>query len=273
MFAKKKLHIFHLLGTQHLQPLSSALQDGRISTPLSVSMISSYVPSEQASEVYQALQELITEGWKLKHLASSLQWILEEKRTNQRLEDRLSLVWTGPKVVGSTLRDTAVVMKELFQQAKASVVISTYSLDKPENLKILFGDLAEKMDNNSHLSVRLFVNIGRSYGDIRASSVLIREFADRFRASLWPGKRLPKVFHDPRALEPKADKRACLHAKCVIIDDAHLFITSANFSEAAQLRNIETGMLLKDNHHATTMRQHFDALVESGDLELVAGLE
>ncbi len=272
MFLKKKPHLFHFLGTQHLHTLSSALLDGRISAPFSVSMISSYVPIEQASEVCQVLQELLAEGWQPKHLASSLQWLLEEKRANQRVEDRLSLVWTGPKVADSTLRDTAVVVKELFQQAKTSVLISTYSLDRPENLKDLFGDLAEKMEQHTDFDVCLFVNIGRSYGDTRASSVLIREFADRFRASLWPGKRFPKVFHDPRALESKADKRACLHAKCVIIDDSELFLTSANFSEAAHLRNIEAGMLLKDRHRAMTMRRHFDALVDSGDLELVAGL-
>ncbi|HEX7379725.1 MAG TPA: hypothetical protein VF278_21555 [Pirellulales bacterium] len=32
------------------------------------------------------------------------------------------------------------------------------------------------------------------------------------------GQGLPEVFYDPRALEPAAEKRACLHAKCVVVD-------------------------------------------------------
>jgi phosphatidylserine/phosphatidylglycerophosphate/cardiolipin synthase-like enzyme len=35
------------------------------------------------------------------------------------------------------------------------------------------------------------------------------------------------------------------HAKCVVLDEAELFVSSANFTEAAQNRNVELGVLLQ----------------------------
>ena len=35
---------------------------------------------------------------------------------------------------------------------------------------------------------------------LTADAVLLREFADTFRDKIWPGERLPEVFHDPRSL-------------------------------------------------------------------------
>ena len=37
--------------------------------------------------------------------------------------------------------------------------------------------------------------------------------------------------------------RASLHAKVVVVDHIKLFLTSANFTEVAQQRNIEMGLL------------------------------
>lgn len=50
----------------------------------------------------------------------------------------------------------------------------------------------------------------------------------------------PDVYYDPRTATP-GPPWASLHAKCVIVDDENAFITSANFTDRGQSRNIEVG--------------------------------
>jgi phosphatidylserine/phosphatidylglycerophosphate/cardiolipin synthase-like enzyme len=49
-------------------------------------------------------------------------------------------------------------------------------------------------------------------------------------------------------------------------------VTSANFTEAAQERNIEVGVLLEDEAFARALRQQVDSLVQAGALRRVPGL-
>jgi phosphatidylserine/phosphatidylglycerophosphate/cardiolipin synthase-like enzyme len=52
-----------------------------------------------------------------------------------------------------------------------------------------------------------------------------------------------------------------LHAKCVVVDGEAVFISSANFTEAAQERNIEMGLLVHSDWLAQRVTRHFDALL------------
>ena len=112
----------------------------------------------------------------------------------------------------------------------------------------MFWTLAGRMDTEPDLRVRLFVNIHRKQRDDTPDAVLLREFADTFQHGLWPGKRLPETFYDPRSLATEGKTRACLHAKCIVIDDHRALITSANFTEAAHKRNIEAGTVIHGQH-------------------------
>lgn len=114
--------------------------------------------------------------------------------------------------------------------------------------------------------MRLFVNVHRKYKDETADAVLLREFSDTFRHDLWPGERLPEVFFDPRSLATDGAERACLHAKCIVIDDDRALITSANFTEAAHERNIEAGTVITDTVLAKALKAQFDTLVDHGAL-------
>jgi phosphatidylserine/phosphatidylglycerophosphate/cardiolipin synthase-like enzyme len=66
--------------------------------------------------------------------------------------------------------------------------------------------------------------------------------------------------------------RATWHAKCVVIDDEVAFVTSANFTEWAQSRNVEAGVLLRNAHFARQLRQQFEGLVQSKAVLEVPGL-
>jgi len=109
----------------------------------------------------------------------------------------------------------------------------------------------------------MFLDIQRSSGDTSASVELVRGFADRFKRHQWPkDRRIPELYYDPRSLDRAQEKRACLHAKCVVIDCEKVFVSSANFTEAAQLRNIEIGVLIKSQATASQITAFFTGLVD-----------
>ena len=64
------------------------------------------------------------------------------------------------------------------------------------------------------------------------------------------------MFYDPRSLDPSGPI-GVLHAKAVVVDDEAVFITSANFTEAALDRNIELGVLIRDRAFALTVGGYF----------------
>jgi len=57
-----------------------------------------------------------------------------------------------------------------------------------------------------------------------------------------------------------------LHAKCIIIDRSEALITSANFTEAAQERNIEVGVKVRHKPLVERLASYFEALIETGRL-------
>jgi phosphatidylserine/phosphatidylglycerophosphate/cardiolipin synthase-like enzyme len=72
---------------------------------------------------------------------------------------------------------------------------------------------------------------------------------------------LPQVFYFPLSLDEAPEKRAALHAKCVVVDRHTVFVSSANFTEAAQERNIEVGLLIQAGWLAERITGHFEAMV------------
>ena len=124
-----------------------------------------------------------------------------------------------------------------------------------------FEVLARRMDEKPELRVTLLLNIQRRRGDTTAAEQLVRKFADRFWGTDWPGVSRPRVYYDPRSLEPDGPA-GVLHAKAVVTDDRAVFVTSANLTEAALDRNIEIGLLVRDPAIAATVSTHFHTLVE-----------
>lgn len=183
---------------------------------------------------------------------------------------RVELVWSGPESASASTRDTGVIVPELFASARRSVLVAGYAVH--QGMRV-FARLAENMDGNAGLEVRIFTNIARPRGDARSESELVRVFADRFRGEQWPrGSRLPRVLYDPRALSQTRGPRACLHAKCLIVDDERRLVTSANFTAAAMDRNIEAGVIVHDPGFASRLRSQFDALEGARVVRSVPGL-
>ena len=117
------------------------------------------------------------------------------------------------------------------------------------------------------LDVKVFLNIERPEGDSTSSEILVARFKQRFKDKQWPlGYRLPQVFFDPRSVSHDQAIRSSLHAKCIVVDSSQVFVSSANFTEAAQERNIEVGLKIESEWLARGITDHFRNLLEHGIL-------
>ena len=61
-----------------------------------------------------------------------------------------------------------------------------------------------------------------------------------------------------------------LHAQCVVVDRRLRFLASANFTEAAQQRNIEAGVVIDDARLAARLVRQFERMAELGVLARIA---
>jgi phosphatidylserine/phosphatidylglycerophosphate/cardiolipin synthase-like enzyme len=250
---------FHQLSRPALKTLSEALAHQRIQLPSTPIALQRLLPDSLTHSIASELNHLHQQGMTAHHIAYTLD-VLAQERLQVLHQDPINLVWTGPKLPGSESRDTAIVVQELFTTAQHSILISSFALDWSHKGRALFHPLAQRMETHPTLQVRIFLNIQRQYRDPTASSTLLRQFCENFR-HFWPGSTLPKVFYDPRSLDPAGSTNACLHAKCVVADDTRTFITSANFTQAAHYRNIEAGILLDNPVLARAICSQFEMLV------------
>lgn len=242
--------------------LVAALECGSLSAPFSSLALRNTLEEESAAEsTAAALNSLVQMGLTA---AGCAEWIRSvEKVVGRSL--RPDLVWSGPEIVGVHARDTRQVFEELISSAQRNICACSYAYFDGQKA---FEKLAARMDAVPDLSVTLFLNIERRKGDTTIPDDLVRRFADRLWEKDWPGKRRPRVYYDPRSLEP-ARPAGVLHAKAVVADDESVFITSANMTEAALDRNIELGLLVRDRTLAATLVAHLRALV---DMKLVSVL-
>lgn len=242
------------------QRLASALRSGLLGPPYAVASVRSVVNAGESSQaISEGLAALDERGMGGPAVAEMLG---VADRVAARAP-RLDLVWSGPTVAGLHARNTRRVYEELLGSASRSVWASTYAFfDGPS----AFDVLAKRMDATPTLQVTLLLNVQRKRGDTTVADQLVRRFAERFWKHEWPGAARPRVFYDPRALEPDRPG-GVLHAKAVVVDDEAVFITSANLTEAALDSNIELGLLVRDRALAASVSTHFQVLIDEALLK------
>jgi len=252
------------LSPAELRTIAASLRSGRLSTPYSASSLDRYLAEPLAAPVSAELQAMADAGMQPVAIAYSLELLASAFSERPSIDGMIDLVMTGPPIAGQGNRDTSVVVSDLFRNAEESILIAGYAVYQGQKV---FHDLAERMAERPAVTARMFLDVQRRPGDTSASAEIVRRFAHRFQSEEWPlGTRYPEVFYDPRALSPARSKRAALHAKCVVADNEHVFVSSANFTEAAQERNVEVGLLVHSTSVAERLTHFFDALTASGHL-------
>ncbi len=255
--------LFEGASASSLRALAAAFRSGQLSSGVSGLAISRVCACPDG--VSDAVCGLARDGMVPAHLALLLDSCAEV--VEARMVVGAELVWTGPETTVAHSRDTAVVVSELFASAKRSVLVSTFALHQAS---VVFKTLADRMAEIPELRAQLFVHVGRADRDTRHESEILREFADKLRKA-WPGPARPFLYYDPRSLATGDKDRATWHAKVVVIDDETSFVTSANFTQWAQERNVEAGVLIRNAPFARQLRQQFDSLVQSRAVVEVPG--
>jgi phosphatidylserine/phosphatidylglycerophosphate/cardiolipin synthase-like enzyme len=247
------------LSVSALEDLARALEAGHLPRNTSAFQIQRSV-STVDGQAAEEFTELLQSGFQPRHAGLLLATIVAERR---RPGSMIEVVTSGPDATGGT-RDTGVVMRELFSTAEERVLVVGFAVHQGRQV---FRALADRMEQRPRLSVRVCIDVSRRPGDTSKTTGILERFASRFREREWPGKRMPDVFYDPRALAEGEGARASLHAKCVVVDGHTAFIGSANLTEAAQDRNIEIGLLVRAPEVAHTLYEHVDGLIRRGFLK------
>ena len=172
---------------------------------------------------------------------------------------------SGPEVPGTPVVSTPTMVRALFEEARHDVIVASYVFHQSADM---LAPLAVKLDANPDFRVKIIVDLSHQREqENEPLPIVANRFRSRFLASHWPGTRAPEIWHDPRVFEAEdRTKAGVMHAKVVIIDAQAALVTSANFTEAAQNRNIEAGVIVRHGRHVCRLRAYFEGLIEAGHL-------
>lgn len=239
------------IALHDLEDLLRSLEHGEISSPPSAAALQ----ASRLGHLVAALEPLA--GLDAESAAVVLRMVIAERRARRSGPE---LVWTGPEAPGGSARDTAVVVRQLFEAARRRVVVAGFDFTRgTEILRPLHAAMRDR-----GVTARVFLNVR----DKAPSSAEIDEhagtgIAESFTRWWTFGAPWPEIYFDPRTVDPSAEYSS-LHAKCVVVDDEVAFVGSANFTERAYERNIEVGVLLRDRGFATRLAAQWTNLVEAG---------
>ena len=252
------------LPASTLLELGNALRGGSLRYGVSAGMLSSFA-GNRAGDLALALQGVLDDGCSTEALGTMCLLLQTAKARMETNENALYLALSGPDVPGTPVVSTPTVVRALFEEAKHDVIVASYVFYQ---CKDLLAPLAEKLDADPHFKVRFIVDLSHQRQHAAESlPIVANRFKTNFLSNLWPGNRQPEFWHDPRVFDEEDRKTAgVMHAKVVIIDSEAALVTSANFTEAAQNRNIEAGVIVRQAHQVGVLRSYLEGLIDTGGL-------
>lgn len=243
------------LSLATLEALEAAVEHGALTCPVQRAGLARAGFGEQAAVLEPAL-----DGLDRRAVLAVLRMTIAERV--HRPPSHLELVWTGPLTPQAAHRDTGVVMRQLFARARHEVLIGGFRFDAGADL---FEPLHRGMvDHGVKCSVFLDIDgeAATHAGGAAYAATKIRAFLTKN----WPfGDPRPSLYYDPRTAVP-GPPWVSLHAKCVVVDARWCLVTSANFTDRAQTRNIELGALIDDAAFARSVAVQWRALISAGHL-------
>ncbi|MCU0692710.1 MAG: DISARM system phospholipase D-like protein DrmC [Polyangiaceae bacterium] len=251
-----------IANTADLEALARSLRDGRLPQP--------YTPSAVQRAGFHEASAWLAELTDVppRPLAGMMERLARERRqADDRYASLAQLVWSGASEDEQASRDTAMALREVFGRAEHRVLISTFVIHGGRSL---FEPLAARLRQCPGIKVELYVNLlpDEVGADERGA---VSRFLDVFTRDHWPmDQPQPEIYYHPDNLKSGGEK-VTLHAKCVVVDWRWALVTSANFTEAAQERNIEAGVLLDHPGIARALAGRFTGLREAGRLRRMGG--
>ena len=249
------------LAPTELNALAASIRSGRITLPFSANSLQRIVGTADADLISRRLEALASLGMSPEAMSACLELVAQSVNSRPALEDLVDLVTTGPEAGGVANRGTGVVVADLFRNAEKSVLVAGYAIYQGHKI---FLSLAERMERCPDLHVRMFLDVPRTRGDSSSISNQIARFVQRFKTSQWPDSaHMPHVYCCEQTMDAENAKPGSLHAKCIAVDDKQVFVSSANFTEAGQDRNIEVGLLVRSAVLSERLNRFFESLVDN----------
>jgi phosphatidylserine/phosphatidylglycerophosphate/cardiolipin synthase-like enzyme len=250
--------LLHLTDRQ-LAHLASVLAGGTIAPNSGLSQVQRAGFQDQSQLVHAWLSTAGQVFGTADGMLAAIRLVQAERARAAQNDPRPELVLSGP---GSELmpgRDTAVVVREIFESAQQSVLIVGYAFYGSDRI---FEPLALRMATHPGLSVSMLVNV--HFDPDRPPESTIRKYAADFLRLSWPFHPRPSIYYLPRSLDGSAEHRTRVHAKMIVADRKIVFLGSANFTTAAFHRNIEAGIRLQIPSLAVQLIDHFEHLIRAG---------
>jgi phosphatidylserine/phosphatidylglycerophosphate/cardiolipin synthase-like enzyme len=199
-----------------------------------------------------------------------LEFVLAER--SQRAARELELVWTGPDTAGASVRDSEIVLGDLFRRAEKTVLVAGYSFSGGG---AVLEQLYEGMRDRS-VQASLFFDLHQVHERPPELSLQVySEFCVRvFLEKVWVfGPPYPTLYVDARMLDEDSWRgsfpKYSLHAKCAVIDSREALVTSANFTGRGQRKNVELGVLIQEAAFAKQIEAQFSRLIMSRAMKRV----
>ncbi len=239
------------LSKLELETIGRAVRQGIVASPLTTAGLA------QLSQLSVDGRASSLVGLDGRAVLAVIDAVLAERRRPEGVT--VDLVWTGPDVAGSTARDTAVVVRELFARAQHSVLVAGFSFDHGADI---FEPLHRAMKERA-VESSIFLDLSRAPRTETDVAAHARREIDDFLIKNWPfGAPIPRLYYDPRTIEPTST--ASLHAKCIVVDDRRTLVTSANFTSRGQERNVEVGVLVESEKLARELVHQWRNAAEAG---------
>ncbi len=155
------------------------------------------------------------------------------------------IVWTGPDVPGSVSRLTSSAVADLVDEARNEILLISYAMHTEPGLAAALERAADRRVYIQLLFERSMDNPGFVPTAIPFPGLAAHRLC-------WPAQNRPPG--------------ASMHAKALVIDRKTALVGSANITSTAMLRNIELGILLRDESAAGNIVESIEDLLAQGIL-------
>ena len=163
------------------------------------------------------------------------------------------LVWTGPAPAGSELRRIDQALLELVGGARRSILVVSFAVTYVPAIVLALEKAA-----NRGVQLRMIFETEEHAGDrfdgnpMDNMPIGLRRAARTF---VWPRER-----RERQLLPGGREAVGVLHAKCALVDDEALLVSSANLTGFALTLNMELGVIVRGGELPKRVRRHFDGL-------------
>jgi phosphatidylserine/phosphatidylglycerophosphate/cardiolipin synthase-like enzyme len=203
----------------------------------------------QLKRLVEAWQGASSSPYELAGMLLGASHALEKAKSSKGVQ----LVWTGPETPLVSTRRTEQALLEVIQKATEELFLVSFVAYE---VKAVIAALQKALDRG----VEVFFLIESSSehgGKLNVDSVSkMTKALPSTRVYVWCGEQKASI----------GASYASVHAKCVVADETHAFITSANLTNAALQSNMELGVMIDGGNVPAQLHQHLKALIVTREI-------